>query len=550
MSGVEASNVLNRHYATIGENLAKQFGAVNIPNAMRQPLLPYDLMTFRFVNIKEMNHLIGILKNNKPSGVENLKTVVLKDALKILIIEFTPLVNECLDKTYVPTTWKHGIITPIPKIPNCPSPIDYRPISVLPAASKVLERAVHNQLVYFLESNGLLDQRQHGFRKDHSTLSAIYDVTQHLYYNMDQCNITYCAFIDYSKAFDTLDHAILISKLREIGISSPVVDWCYSYLTNRKQRVKNGNAKSDDLDVKYGVPQGSILGPLFFIMYVNDLLLLFNEHDPKITLYADDTVLYISDKKSDVACNALEHGLTKLSNWCTQNKLSINFKKTKLLIVDPMKFAENYPCPKSNGQALERVNSYNYLGVSIDESLLFDKFLREKYGNLHARVHQLGQIRKYIGANTASVIYKQMILSLSDYADVMIKSGPQGDIQRLERLHDKAVKIIDNRQNPKATIVELMGCYNIKPIAVRQDEHMCSLMYRLSKDSNLIQHDRPRVHLRNRGKIKFKTYKRTHEKYLKSPLSRGISLWDHLPEGVQKSTTKFKFKKHVQNILY
>ena len=155
-----------------------------------------------------------------------------------------------------------------------------------------------------------------------------------------------------------------------------------------------------------------------------------------------------------------------------------------------------------------------------------------------------------IGSNTASVIYKQMILSLSGYADVMIKSGPRGDIQRLENLHERAIKIIDNRQHPRASIQELMGHYNIQPTNVRQDEHMCSLMYRLSRNAELLEHRRPRVHLRNRGKVKFKTYKRTYEKYLKSPLSRGISLWDRLPEGVQKSTTKFKFKQAVQNILY
>ena len=338
-------------------------------------------MRFRFVDTKEVNHLICLSKNNKPSGVHNLRTDVVNDALKILLIEFTSLINECLDRPYVPKSWKHGIITPIPKISNCQTPIDYRPISVLPTASKVLERVVHNQLVYFLDSNGILDHCQHGFRKDHSTLSAIYDVTQHLYHNMDPCNITYCVFINYAKSFDTLDHTILLRKLTEIGLSAQVVEWCSCYLIGRKQSVKNGENISEELGVSYGVPQGSILGPLFFIIYVNDLLHLFNENDPKITMYADDTVVYISDKNSDLACYALEHGLAKLSKWCAQNKLSINVKKTKLLIVDPLKLGKIYPCPKLNGKLLERVNGYNYLGVSIDENLLFDEFSKKSMVN-------------------------------------------------------------------------------------------------------------------------------------------------------------------------
>ena len=203
-----------------------------------------------------------------------------------------------------------------------------------------------------------------------------------------------------------------------------------------------------------------------------------------------------------------------------------------------------------NGQLLERVASYNYLGVSIDDNLNFDKFLREKYGKVHLRVYQLGRMRKYIESNTACLIYKQMILSLSDYADVMINCGPQSVVTRLENLHDRAIKIIDNNCNRNASIQTLMRKYRIQPIRQRQDEHLCSLMYRLSKNSAMLKHTRPRMHLRGRQKIKFKTYKRTFEKYLKSPLSRGTSLWDRLPEAIQRSTTKFKFKKSIQEIIY
>ena len=297
-------------------------------------------------------------------------------------------------------------------------------------------------------------------------------------------------------------------------------------------------------------PQGSILGPLYFIIYVNDLLQLFNEDDPKITLYADDTVIYVSAPDAQTACDKLENGLTKLYNWCIMNKLSINVKKTKLLLVDPLNIEELYPRPKLNGKLLDQVSSYNYLGVSIDDKLTFEKFLKEKYGKVHSRVYQLGKMRKYIGSNTACLIYKQMILSLSDYADVMIKSGPQGDVSRLERLHDRAVKIIDNNVHPNLTVENLMHVYRIRPISQRQDEHLCSLIYRLSKNPTLLEHTRPRVHLRDRRKIKFKTYKRTYEKYLKSPLARGTSLWNMLPQAVQRSTTKFKFKKSIQDILY
>ena len=146
--------------------------------------------------------------------------------------------------------------------------------------------------------------------------------------------------------------------------------------------------------------------------------------------------------------------------------------------MDPLKLASVCPSPMLNDQHLKRVEGYNYLGVSIDGKLDFDKYLREKYDKLHSRMHKLGHMRKYIGSHTANVIYKQMILSLSEYGDVMIKSGPQNDIHRLNKLHDRAIKIIDNRQHPKATLANLRLLYQIPSIGVRRDEHLCSLMYR------------------------------------------------------------------------
>ena len=145
---------------------------------------------------------------------------------------------------------------------------DYRPISVLPAPSKVIECLFYNQLVYYLECNHLLDSRQHGFRKDHSTATAILELVQYMYEKLDIGDTIHCVFIDYSKAFDTLDHDILCTKLNNIGFDRQVVSWCRNYLSGRQQSVKIGDLKSPILPVSCSVPQGSIPGPLFFIIYM------------------------------------------------------------------------------------------------------------------------------------------------------------------------------------------------------------------------------------------------------------------------------------------
>ena len=181
-----------------------------------------------------------------------------------------------------------------------------------------------------MECNSLLDGRQHGFRRNFSTVSAIIEVTQFLFDNIDQGNIVHCAFIDYSKAFDTLNHEILCRKLHNLGFGRQIVSWCRSYLAGREQCVKVQNENSPSQPFTCGVPQGSILGPLFFIIYVNDLLKQFYDDNLRITLYADDTVLYTAHKNSHESARRLGEGLAILSEWCIRNRLTLSLFNVSL----------------------------------------------------------------------------------------------------------------------------------------------------------------------------------------------------------------------------
>ena len=294
------------------------------------------------------------------------------------------------------------------------------------------------------------------------------------------------------------------------------------------------------------VPQGSILGPLFFIIYVNDLLDRFVGLDVGITLYADDTVLYSSDKCSKSASLKLEDGLKELSYWCNENRLTINVKKTKHMILCPFNAVKRNDCVLLNDMKLDLVHSYNYLGVIIDDSLTFANFLKEKGNKMNVRIYQLGRMRKYITSNIASLIYKQTILPISEYADLMIDSGPSGGVDRLQKLQDRSIKIIDNRRHPTLDVDVLANLYRITPLKLRRAEHLGLIMHRLSRDDRYIERSRPNINLRSNNKIKFVHYKRQYEKYLKSPLSRGIAQWDRIPESVQKATTKVKFKGGIK----
>ena len=549
--GKEASEPMNKYYAQVGSALAEKFNSTWLPPTIVHPLTYVPNMSFRFVGIKEVQSLINGLNSDKSSQVEGITTNYLKDALNTMILEFTHLINQCLDQFVMPREWSIGTITPIPKNGLSHSMSDYRPISVLPSPSKIIERAVYNQLVYHLESHGLLDSRQHGFRKDHSTCSAIFELIQYLYNNLDNRKYISCVFIDYSKAFDTIDHEILCKKLRHYGLGKGVLAWCKDYLSYRQQCVKIDGKTSIAEPVSYGVPQGSILGPLFFIIYVNDLMMLFDRNNVQILLYADDTVVYFADSNANVASKTIEEALTKINNWCALNKLTINIKKTKHMLVSPRNVIYQVPtCNIKMGcSILENVISYNYLGVVIDNLLIFDDFLSQKCNKINMRLYQLMKMRKFITSKIACTMYKQVILPILDYADFLIDCGSAYYIKKLNSLHEKAIRLIDCKKHVNIEVDELGKVYKLQVPKYRRNEHHCAVMYRMSKQGGTLDNYRPPIRLRNRNKIKFKSSKRNLEGVLKSPLYRGIKLWDRIPENIQRSVTKVKFKRELKKLV-
>ena len=249
---------------------------------------------------------------------------------------------------------------------------NYRPVSILPQFSKILEKVFHNRLMSIINDKQILNNSQFGFRKNMSTALAIIELVEEITTSIDEGKTTVGVFIDFKKAFDTVDHNILIKKLLHYGIRGLAKNWVCSYLENRRQYVCIHDSNSECLDVKCGVPQGSILGPALFILYVNDMCNV--SKSLKSNLFAEDTNLLYAGKDLDEVCKIILRELNILHIWFQVNKLSLNVAKTNFMIFGNKRFEENYMI-SINGMNINRVYVTKFLGVHIDSKLNWNEHI-------------------------------------------------------------------------------------------------------------------------------------------------------------------------------
>ena len=286
------------------------------------------------------------------------------------------LINHSFQVSVFPSRWKTAKVTPLHKGGDLDEVSNFRPISVLPVLSKVIERHIHDALYSYLTENNLIYSRQSGFRKHHSTETALLRIIDDLLLNLDGNKVGGLVLIDYCKAFDMVDHAILLEKLNVYGVNGSSLTWFKSYLSERRQLVSLPGTKSDITTVRHGVPQGSILGPLLFIVFINDLPLHVSSSD--VDLYADDTTItsYADFRNMSKLQDSLNKAVSEVLSWASANKLPINDKKTKVLVVTGKRLLskiDHAPEVSIGDTKLTNVLSAKLLGLEIDHELTFSR---------------------------------------------------------------------------------------------------------------------------------------------------------------------------------
>ena len=319
---------------------------------------------------------------------------------------------------------------------------NYRPISLLSNVNKLIEKIVFKRLNSFLEINNCMYDLQFGFRKKHSTSHALFDLTEEVRNALDNSDFSAGVFIDLQKAFDTVDHNILIKKLEHYGIRGTCNDWFRSYLTNRKQFVSINGFQSDEVIMEYGVPQGSVLGPLLFLIYINDLNSAIRFCTTR--LFADDTCLLIKNKSLKQMQKQLNLDLRNLCNWLKANKISLNASKTEMILFRHPNKEVNYNLKiKIDGKKLLPSDYVKYLGIYIDPFLKWNYHVDVIAPKLSRACGMLMKIRHYVSESTLISIYYAIFSSILTYGSQIFGQIQNRHINRLQKLQDRSVRIIN-----------------------------------------------------------------------------------------------------------
>ena len=325
---------------------------------------------------------------------------------------------------------------------------NYRPISILPIVSKVFEKVLYGELYDYFVVNNLLSQNQFGFRQFHSTASALLDSTNEWFINMDRGQFNIAVFLDLQKAFDTINHYILIKKLYLYGLQKPALNLLGSYLENRFQMCTVNGVWSKKNLVTCGIPQGSILGPLLFLIYINDLPTSLEHSSSR--MFADDTTLTVSGKSLHDVEVAINHDLSNVNQWLCANKLSLNLVKTEYILIGSRHNINNIlATPKVfvGDIPIKRVRETKALGVYIDEFLSWEKHIDKIAKKVSSGIGAIRKLKPCVDRNTLICAYNALVLPHLDYCCEVWDTIGTTLSDRLQKLQNRAARVIVGRKN-------------------------------------------------------------------------------------------------------
>ena len=422
---------------------------------------------------EEIEEIIDKLKEGKASGPDGINATFVKHGRRTIANILVRLINECLSKGVFPNCLKRALVVPIHKSGPKDSPDNYRPISLLPCISKIFEKVIYKRIINFCISKKVISEKQFGFRKKHSTQHALIHLTDFLLEKLDNSEKSIVVFLDLSKAFETVNHQILLDKLYHYGIRGIAYNLLKSYLSNRKQCVKSGNHFSVFMNIECGVPQGSILGPLLFLLYVNDLPLTVDLYS---ILFADDTCVLSSSKDMELLTRDINAKLAKLNEWFVSNKLTVNYTKTNYIVFCGKIRKTFSPEITMGSHTLKRVSSTKYLGIMFDEDLNWKCHVSYLSSKISKCCNIMYKMRHLVPLESCISMYYCLFYSKMSYGILCWGSASNDTTNAIRVLQNKIVKTMlfkpfDTRIKPLFYELNLLNVKDLYHFEIAKHVH-------------------------------------------------------------------------------
>ena len=537
----DIGNTLNNYFNSIGSNLGKSCGDMEYKDNIAYI---HNSLYLKPITNSEISNLLDKIDINKSSGPDDPPNKLVKIAKTIITPILTKLYNLCLDQGIFPDVLKTAAVIPIHKSGNDQSPNNYRPISLISTFSKILEKLIYKRTYEFLEKYSIIHRNQFGFRKNFSTEMAVTQIYENLVKTIEDKKVSCSVFLDIRKAFDSVNHTILINKLYKYGIRGIPLKLFCSFLNNRQQFVIIKGIKSNNLNVTTGVPQGSVLGPLLFLLFINDLPTVSGF---SCSLFADDACLGLSDSCPKSLESNVNKELIKISNWMKTNKICINYGKTVFMIVTNKTLNTKFQIQIDNSN-IEEVKSAKYLGVIIDNKLNWKNQIDSVTKKLSTGCWAIAKLRPFVNLKTLKTIYYTLIYPHLQYCISSWGSAAGTNLKKLETKHNRIVKIMTH--SPYLTTANpLFAQLNILQIKDILTFKTAMAMHRMVREGTLAANQIIPLNIKHTYNTRSKSNANCWIPSVRTDFGKsllkynGPTIWNEVPIEIKKlSTIAFKHK--------
>ena len=475
-SDADIACALNNHFCSIGAKLSSKITkpSIDFESYLKDPIK--NSFFLQMTNEAEVICEIQKLKTKKSAGDDGIKPSIIKASFLSIVKPLVHIYNTSFDTGVVPDIWKIAKVIPIFKNGERTDPANYRPISLLSCFEKIMERLMASRVISFLKKHKVMYELQFGFREGHSTIHALLELLDRVYSNLDTKNSCIGVFLDLSKAFDTIDHSVLLHKLSHYGFRGKIQNWFSSYLEDRKQYTYVNGKKSTLSIIPKGVPQGSVLGTILYTIYVNDMQYAATL---KPRLFADDTSIFCFNKSTALASTIINSDLNKLSQWYAANKLLVNASKSNFCVFQPSMNPQSNTPKIIMGEELKRASEIKYLGVKIDEKLSWVPHISKVKNDIVKFSSIFAKLRYDIPKQCLLTLYDSLVASKIGYGLEVYGVAKNKDLKELQTLQNRILKIIyfkkhrfsTNRLHRELKILKISDLYQWKILKLMHNVH-------------------------------------------------------------------------------